>query len=127
MSAGASVARFAMKRGATPSPKAIASAEIAVKLRVRFRPISLLPGEFGARQWSKRDTRSRSRYAGGTPCATIARRCGGLVFGGIFGRDSNHTIYAGSLDEPALFHPTIALFLARQTGLGPAAGGPHHI
>jgi hypothetical protein len=32
------------------------------------------------------------------------------VFGGIVGRDSEHTIYAGSLDEPALFHPTIALF-----------------
>jgi hypothetical protein len=40
-------------------------------------------------------------------CAT----CGGLVFGGIVGRDSEHTIYAGSLDEPALFHPTIVLFL----------------
>ena len=40
-------------------------------------------------------------------CAT----CGGLVFGGIVGRDSAHTIYAGSLDEPALFHPRIALFL----------------
>ena len=37
--------------------------------------------------------------------------CGGLVFGGILGRDTEHTIYAGSLDEPSLFHPTIALFL----------------
>jgi hypothetical protein len=40
-------------------------------------------------------------------CAT----CGGLVFGGIIGRDQNHSIYAGSLDEPEIFHPTIALFL----------------
>ncbi len=40
-------------------------------------------------------------------CAT----CGGLVFGGIIGRDSEHSIYAGSLDEPAQFHPTIALFV----------------
>ena len=36
--------------------------------------------------------------------------CGGLVFGGIVGRDSEHTIYAGSLDDPALFRPTVALF-----------------
>lgn len=39
-------------------------------------------------------------------CAT----CGGLVFGGIVGSDTEHTIYAGSLDEPALFRPTMALF-----------------
>src|SRR3974390_2069916 len=39
-------------------------------------------------------------------CAT----CRALVFGAIIGRDSEHTIYAGSLDEPALFRPTIALF-----------------
>jgi len=36
--------------------------------------------------------------------------CGGLVFGGIVGSDRNHTIYAGSLDEPELFHPTVAIF-----------------
>jgi hypothetical protein len=32
------------------------------------------------------------------------------VFGGIVGRDSAHTNYAGSLDDPALFDPTMALF-----------------
>lgn len=36
--------------------------------------------------------------------------CGSLVFGGIVGSDSAHTIYGGSLDEPALFQPTIAIF-----------------
>jgi hypothetical protein len=36
--------------------------------------------------------------------------CGGLVFGGIVGTDTVHTIYAGSLDDPSLFHPTIAIF-----------------
>ena len=36
--------------------------------------------------------------------------CGGLVFGGIVGEDDSHTIYAGSLDDPAAFHPTIAIF-----------------
>jgi hypothetical protein len=40
-------------------------------------------------------------------CAT----CAGLVFGGIIGTDSEHSIYAGSLDDPSLFHPTIALFV----------------
>lgn len=36
--------------------------------------------------------------------------CGSLVFGGVVGKDSIHTIYGGSLDEPALFHPAIAIF-----------------
>jgi hypothetical protein len=37
-------------------------------------------------------------------------RCGGLVFGGIVGKDDSHTIYAGSLDDPSVFKPTIAIF-----------------
>jgi hypothetical protein len=37
--------------------------------------------------------------------------CGGLVFGGEVGKDASHTTYAGSLDDPALFHPTIAIFV----------------
>lgn len=36
--------------------------------------------------------------------------CGSLVFGGIVGSDISHTIYAGSLDDPAVFEPTIAIF-----------------
>jgi hypothetical protein len=36
--------------------------------------------------------------------------CGGLVFGGIVGTDEMHTIYAGSLDDPSSFHPTVAIF-----------------
>jgi hypothetical protein len=36
--------------------------------------------------------------------------CGSLVFGGIVGKDSAHSIYAGSLDEPFLFHPAIVIF-----------------
>jgi hypothetical protein len=36
--------------------------------------------------------------------------CGSLVFGGVVGEDVSHTIYAGSLDDPARFHPTIAIF-----------------
>ena len=36
--------------------------------------------------------------------------CGGLVFGGEVGKDTSHTIYAGSLDDASLFHPTMAIF-----------------
>lgn len=36
--------------------------------------------------------------------------CGGLVFGGKLGESDSHTIYAGSLDDPALFKPSIAIF-----------------
>ena len=36
--------------------------------------------------------------------------CGGLVFGGERGVDESHTIYAGSLDDPSLFQPRIAIF-----------------
>ena len=36
--------------------------------------------------------------------------CGSLVFGGIVGVDAEHTIYAGTLDEPSAFEPLIAIF-----------------
>jgi hypothetical protein len=37
--------------------------------------------------------------------------CGSLVFGGIVGVDTAHTIYAGSLDDPSRFHPAMAIFM----------------
>ena len=36
--------------------------------------------------------------------------CGGLVFGGVIGESDSFTIYAGSLDDPSLFEPSIAIF-----------------
>lgn len=33
-----------------------------------------------------------------------------LVFGGEIGKSESFTIYAGSLDDPSLFHPTAAIF-----------------
>ena len=36
--------------------------------------------------------------------------CGSLVFGGVVGRDDEHTIYAGTLDDPSFFRPSIAIF-----------------
>ena len=37
--------------------------------------------------------------------------CGGLVYGGVIGEDQAHTVYAGSLDQPEIFQPTIAIFV----------------
>jgi len=36
--------------------------------------------------------------------------CGRLVFGGVVGESDSFTIYAGSLDDPSAFHPTVAIF-----------------
>lgn len=36
--------------------------------------------------------------------------CGSLVFGGEVGVHADHTIYAGSLDDPTVFKPTMLLF-----------------
>ena len=36
--------------------------------------------------------------------------CGGLVYGGEVGKSDGHTIYAGSLDDPSLFRPSMAIF-----------------
>jgi hypothetical protein len=41
-------------------------------------------------------------------------RCGGLVFGGIVGKDKVHTVYAGSLDNASLFKPQIAIFMSER-------------
>lgn len=47
---------------------------------------------------------------GGQALRNSCRVCGGLVFGGEVGVDASHTIYAGSLDDPSLFEPKIAIF-----------------
>jgi hypothetical protein len=36
--------------------------------------------------------------------------CGSLVFGGVVGVDDSLTLYAGALDDPALFTPRAAIF-----------------
>ena len=36
--------------------------------------------------------------------------CGGLVYGGEVGKDETFTVYAGTLDDPSLFHPQVAIF-----------------
>lgn len=47
---------------------------------------------------------------GGDAVRNFCPVCGSLVFGGIVGQDSEHTIYAGSLDDPSAFRPRIAIF-----------------
>ena len=49
-------------------------------------------------------------FRGGEAVRNRCAVCGSLVFGGIVGVDTSHTIYAGSLDDPGLFKPTMAIF-----------------
>ena len=48
---------------------------------------------------------------GGEAVRNFCPQCGGLVFGGEVGRDDSHTLYAGSLDDPSRFRPTLAIFV----------------
>jgi len=50
-------------------------------------------------------------FGGGTATRNHCAHCGSLVFGGVHGESDDHTIYAGSLDDPARFKPKIALFV----------------
>jgi hypothetical protein len=47
---------------------------------------------------------------GGDAVRNFCARCSSLVFGGEVGKSDAFTIYAGSLDDPSSFHPTIAIF-----------------
>jgi len=52
-----------------------------------------------------------SKSARGTESArNFCAICGGLVFGGVVGKDDRFTIYAGSLDDPSWFRPSIVIF-----------------
>lgn len=47
---------------------------------------------------------------GGIATRNFCWTCGSLVFGGEPDRSDEFTVYAGSLDEPGLFRPRIAIF-----------------
>ena len=49
-------------------------------------------------------------YSGGEAVRNSCPVCSGLVFGGVIGESDSFTIYAGSLDDPSLFEPSIAIF-----------------
>lgn len=36
--------------------------------------------------------------------------CGSLIFGGTYGEDEEHTMYAGTLDDPSKFVPSAGIF-----------------
>ena len=48
---------------------------------------------------------------GGDAVRNFCPSCGGLMFGGEVGKDTLHTIYAGSHDDPSSFRPKIAIFV----------------
>jgi hypothetical protein len=47
---------------------------------------------------------------GGYSHRNFCPSCGGLVFGGERGKSESFTIYAGSLDDPSDFKPTMAIY-----------------
>jgi len=51
---------------------------------------------------------------GGEAVRNHCAACGGLVFGGVVGEVTSHTVYAGSLDDPSWFKPTMAIFNSRR-------------
>ncbi len=65
----------------------------------------------GAVRFSGPAQQSRSQsFRGREAVRNFCSQCGGLVFGGEVGKDDSHTIYAGSLDDPSVFRPTMAIF-----------------
>jgi len=61
--------------------------------------------------------------SGGDATRNFCPACGSLVFGGIVGETDSHTIYAGSLDDPAAFRPAIAIFNRDRPDWAPLATG----
>ena len=49
-------------------------------------------------------------FRGGIATRNHCAECGSIVFGGVIGESDSFTIYAGSLDDPSLFHPRVAIF-----------------
>jgi hypothetical protein len=47
---------------------------------------------------------------GGDATRNFCPVCCSLVFGGVTGASESFTIYAGSLDDPSLFEPKVAIF-----------------
>ena len=50
--------------------------------------------------------------SGRTSVRNFCPTCGSLLFGGEYGVRAQHTIYAGTLDDPSAFHPTHAVMIA---------------
>jgi hypothetical protein len=65
----------------------------------------------GAVRFSGQTRIYKSRAARGTDAVrNFCLVCGSLVFGGEVGESEQFTVYAGSMDDPSAFRPTIAIF-----------------
>ena len=62
-------------------------------------------------------------FRGGEAVRNYCPVCGGLVFGGVVGESASHTVYAGSLDDPTLFEPRIAIFTRDRAPWAPIPPG----
>ncbi len=60
---------------------------------------------------------------GGDAVRNFCPVCGSLVHGGVVGKDDSFTIYAGTLDDPALFQPKIAIFARDRPAWAPIPPG----
>ena len=60
---------------------------------------------------------------GGVATRNSCALCSSLVFGGVLGESTTLNIYAGSLDEPARFVPTIAIFVRERPSWAPLPPG----
>ena len=70
-----------------------------------------------------RQFRSKAATGGGA-VRNFCPVCGSLVFGGEVGKDESHTIYAGSLDDPSVFHPKVAIFARSRPAWAVIPEGP---
>src|SRR5262249_40106234 len=51
---------------------------------------------------------------GGVSIRNFCAVCSSLVFGGDIGKSEQYTIYAGSLDDPSVFKPQVAIFASKR-------------
>jgi hypothetical protein len=52
--------------------------------------------------------------SGRTSVRNFYPACGSLLFGGEYGVSAQHTVYAGTLDDPSAFHPTHAIMICER-------------
>jgi hypothetical protein len=69
-------------------------------------------------------TGEASRYVckalgGGDAVRNSCPTCHSLLFGGIVGQDTSHTVYVGGLDDGSWFAPSFAIFASRRPAWAP--------
>lgn len=74
-----------------------------------FIPFMGFPAERIAFTGDTKQSIARSAR-GGDATRNHCKHCHSLVFGGELGRSETYTLYAGSLDDPSVFEPKMAVF-----------------